>query len=300
MKKIILLTFIFLLSFAENTFSQEYHPLLNNSSWVINDAVSCCRPPQIRTIEPGTDIVIGSYTYKQFDDPFPQYDAVSQSFVDVVFLREDVAQKKVYKLVNGVDALLYDFNLGLGDVISQYGNTFTVTAVEDCAVNGGTRKKITLQSTEQYCGESLTQVWIEGVGTNKHPFYPEHNMYSVCSSGGGIRIYTKCSFQNGAHIFGNSECSAFIGLGTEEQQAMVQKISFSPNPFKTQLTIDSELQLQNASIKLFNSHGQLIRENNNLNGQKIVIDRQNLQSGLYFIQLFDQNKLVKTGKVIVD
>lgn len=32
-------------------------------------------------------------------------------------------------------------------------------------------------------------------------------MEAVCSSGGGINIFTKCSFQNDEHIYGNTDCS---------------------------------------------------------------------------------------------
>jgi hypothetical protein len=64
----------------------------------------------------------------------------------------------VYKIAEGAEMVLYDFSLEMGDTISQYGYTFAVTSVEDIAVNGGTRKKMTLHSIELYLGYSLTQV----------------------------------------------------------------------------------------------------------------------------------------------
>jgi hypothetical protein len=147
-------------------------------------------------------------------------------------------------------------------------------------------------------GHALTQIWIEGVGTNKHPFYPNHNMYSFMSAGGGVNITTDCVYQNGVHIFGGESCEAMLLTETETYSS--QNIVFSPNPFATEMTISSAISLQNATLKLYNLQGQLIREINSLNGQKITINRENLIDGFYFVQLFENNKLVKSGKMMVD
>lgn len=296
MKKTVLLIAIFLLSFTQNATSQEYHPLLNNSSWILKDYVSCCRPSYTRVIEEGTDAMIGAHTYKRFNDPFPQNGNTT------VYLREDAAEKRVYKIVNDVDVLLYDFNMEVGDVISQYNNTFTVTIVDYITVNdGSTRKRITLKSVEHYCGSSLTQVWIEGVGSNKHPFYPEQNMYRVCSSGGGINIVTQCSFQNGTHVLGDADCADLaVQMGINETQAVSREINFSPNPFTSELTIQSETPFQDTTIMVYNGIGQLVSKSAPQSGNKLNFNRGNLNIGLYFIQLFENGKLVKTGKVMIN
>jgi hypothetical protein len=298
MKAKIFFTTIFLLSFLENTFSQEYHPLLNNSSWIVNDFVSCCRPPEYLPINEGTDVVIGGFTYKRFNDPFPDYDS-NWGEILTVDLREDVTERKVYKIVEGAEMVLYDFSLEMDDTIFQYGYTFAVTAIEDIPVNGGMRKKMTLHSIELYFGYSLVQVWIEGVGSVAHPFYPGRNMLNVTSSSGGLIISTTCSFQNGLHIYGNANCPA-MQLNTIDQELLTNQIVISPNPFATELTISSDIDFQNATFKLYNSQGRLVREINHLHGQKITINRENLSSGLYFAQLLENNQLIKTSKMMVD
>jgi hypothetical protein len=143
-------------------------------------------------------------------------------------------------------------------------------------------------------------IWIEGVGSDKHPFYPEHNMYNVCSAGGGVMVYTKCSFQNGEHVYGNANCSSTIELGVNEEQFSNQKLTFSPNPFTTALTIQSETAFSDSTLKLYNSVGQLVKEMTNQSGKAIVLNRDNLNSGLYYIQLFEKGKLVKSSKVLVE
>lgn len=301
MKKAILFPIVFLLSFVTNTSSQEYRPLLNNSSWIINDWVSCCRPPEVKLIPEGTDEVINSHVYTKFIDPFPQYDSNS-NLINFVYLREDVGAKKVYKIVDGVDFLLYDFSLQTGEMILQYGNTFTAT-VDYITLNDGTaRKRITLLSTEQYCGSSVKQIWIEGIGSNKHPFYPQNNMNNVCSSGGGLTIFTKCSFKNGVHIYGEPNCQDLMQsmLGVNEAESISSQISFSPSPFNTELTIQSGTAFIEATVKLYNVRGQMVRESTKQSGNKLIINRDHLESGLYFIKLYEKGKLVKTTKIMVN
>lgn len=295
MKAKLLLAATLLVAFFGTVSAQDYHPFLNNSSWVINDLVACCRPAELRNIEEGTPTVIGAYTYMVFTDPF----AEANNNINTVYLREDVAAQKVYKLVDGTDVLLYDFSLQSNDVISQYGFTFTAT-VDQVAVNGGMRKRITLHSVALYHEETLKMIWIEGVGTTAHPFYPDYNMRTVASSGGGYQIRTRCSFQNGEHVFGNANCAPSSALSTTSETLSESNITFTPNPMATQLTISSALELQNASLKLYNAQGQLVRETANLNGKLLVINRENLATGLYVAQLSKDGKLLKTAKLMVN
>lgn len=295
MKKTYQRSIVFLISFVANTFAQEYHPFLNNSSWIINDWVSCCRPPVVKIVHEGTDVVINGYTYKKFIDPF------AQAGSNFVYLREDVAAKKVYKIVDGVDFLLYDFNLETGDVILQYGNTFTATVDYITLNDGATRKRIKLVSAELYCNQSHKQNWIEGVGNDSNPFYPPHNGFITCSAGGGWRIYTKCSFQNGEHVYGEPDCPDLMQsmLGVNEAEAVISQITFSPNPFNTDLTIQSDIAFSDATIMLYNAIGQLVLKRTKQSGNELLLNRENFEGGFYFIQLYEKGKLVKTSKIMV-
>jgi hypothetical protein len=303
MKTKLLLTAIFLLSFLQNTFAQPYHPLLDNSAWVINDWVSCCQPPEVKIIEPGTDAIIGAYTYKKFVDPFPQWSVSPLVLMDTIYLREDVEAQKVYKIVNGADELLYDFSLENGDLVTVKGVPFTAL-VDEITVDGGTRKRIKLESVQLFGGgQHVYQTWIEGVGSNAHPFYPDFFMYApVFSSGGGYRVYTQCSFQNGVHVFGDTEyCGTFAAtMGVAQHVFSKTAITFSPNPFVGTLTIDSEVALQNASFKLYNLQGRLVKEVGNLNGRKMTVSRENLNSGMYLAQLSENGKIIKSTQIMVD
>ena len=116
MKTTLVVTAIFLFSFLENTVAQEYHPMLNNASWILRDYVSCCRQPQIKTVEVGEEVVVGSQIYKKFVDPFASPNSTNY----FVYLREDANERKVYKLVNNEEEILYDFSLEQGDAFGEF------------------------------------------------------------------------------------------------------------------------------------------------------------------------------------
>ncbi len=269
--------------------------MLNNSSWILIRVSNWT--PSYRMMHEGIPVVIGNETYLQFEDPFPIH--VNSIPVPTMYVREDVVARKVYRIHNGVENVIYDFNLQTGDVISQYGYDFTAT-VDHLDVNGSIRKRITLKTDHVYLGHYvLTQVWIEGVGSEADSLFPERNMFNVASVSGGVKIKTYCSFQNGNHIFGTADCPQMM-LGTADEIYENQKITFTPNPMVTELTINSKAILQIATLKIYNVQGQLIKQINTLNGEKNIIIRDNPSSGLYFAQLFEDNKLLATTKLIVD
>lgn len=267
------------MSFMESAFSQAYVPMLD-SSW--NLAIASFTGVRNSIINPGINVVIGSNTYKKFMDGSIE-----------VFLREDNITRKVYRRVNNVDQLLYDFSLGNGSSVTlSNGYTYTVT-VSTVNVNGGTRKKLSL-----YHVVLPNETWIEGVGSSNHPLKPYYEMpsdpyvYLTCSSQNGINIYNH-GIANGQPTPTNCSMLSIGELFTS------RKINFYPNPFKTVLTISTESTFENATLKIFNSIGQLVKEDKNLNGKQFTITRDNIASGIYFSQLFEAEKLLVSTKLII-
>ena len=285
MKTKLLFTMLFLTLFVEKSISQSYVPMLNNSTW--NIVVANFGGSQNFVINPGIDVVINSNTYKKFVEPV---------YGSNVFIREDVIAKKVYRNIGGIDKLLYDFSLQVGSVITlSNGYAYTVNSISDVNVNGGTRRRFTLSS-----GMFLEEIWIEGVGSSDHPLIPRHEMASDPT------IYLSCSAQNEINIYNRgianghdspTDCSMLLSL--EDIQNVKQEINFSPNPFRTELVITTISNFENATLKIYNSIGQLVKEMNNINGQNIVFKRDNLESGMYFTQLIENGKLITTNKIVI-
>lgn len=289
MKTKLLFKIIFLTFLSQKSFSQIYIPMLNNSTWNIVSANFGGQQNLI--INQGINTVIGSNAYKKFIDPTTNND---------VFLREDIATKKVYRRVSGNDQLLYDFSLQVSNnIVLGDGNNYTVQSISNVNVLGGTRRSFNLiHFIGGFAGNSET--WIEGVGSSRNPLRPTYEMPS------DPYIYLTCSAQNGINIYNNgiangqptpSDCSALLSL--EEVKFLAEQINFSPNPFKTEIEITTKFNFENTSLKVFNSIGQLVKEIENINGQKIILNRENLKSGIYFAQILQNEKILKINKIII-
>ncbi len=72
-----------------------------------------------------------------------------------------------------------------------------------------------------------------------------------------------------------------------------------PNPFNTDTTIQTIDNFKNATLLIYNSHGQEVKQVNNLEGQSVSLLRDNLPNGLYYIKLTEKNKVIAAEKIII-
>ncbi|MFZ4413290.1 MAG: T9SS type A sorting domain-containing protein, partial [Bacteroidales bacterium] len=75
--------------------------------------------------------------------------------------------------------------------------------------------------------------------------------------------------------------------------------SVFPNPFVSSTTIQTIGNLKNASLTICNSYGQMVKQVKNISGQTVSLSRDNLPSGLYFIRLIEENKIIAVEKLII-
>jgi uncharacterized delta-60 repeat protein len=75
---------------------------------------------------------------------------------------------------------------------------------------------------------------------------------------------------------------------------------FFPNPFSSQLNLQTDFQMLNMKCEIFNSLGQLVYEINGLFGNEFVFDRNNLQNGVFLYRIFENNELVYSDKIIIN
>lgn len=274
-------TSLALLLISATGFSQ-YHPMLENPSWIVT--IANFGGSTNVMINPGTDVVIDGVTYKKFIDT-----AWGNT---EVFLREDVPAKKVYRRINNADVLLYDFSLTVGSTITlSNGLGYNVMSVTDIPTGDGlTRKKI-------YLNNFITsETWIEGVGSPNNPLKPRHELPS------DPYLYVQCSFQNGSNIYNHG----FVNTGTPTDcaslgtvESSLNKTTLSPLPFSSATTLKIEHNLQNATVTIYNQLGQSVKQINNINGNEAVIERGNLQSGIYLLQLKENGKTLATQKIVI-
>lgn len=76
-------------------------------------------------------------------------------------------------------------------------------------------------------------------------------------------------------------------------------ISIFPNPFITSTTIQAVSNLKNATLTIYNSYGQTLKQIKNNSGKTISLLRNNLPSGVYFIRLTEEDKIIAVEKIII-
>ncbi|MBI1835919.1 MAG: T9SS type A sorting domain-containing protein [Flavobacteriia bacterium] len=90
-----------------------------------------------------------------------------------------------------------------------------------------------------------------------------------------------------------SEIAGITELGIQYQ------LNVYPNPMSSVTTLNTNIPLQNATLKIENYLGQTVRILKNLQGQIITLHRENLQTGLYVMRLVENNKMIATRKIII-
>jgi hypothetical protein len=76
-------------------------------------------------------------------------------------------------------------------------------------------------------------------------------------------------------------------------------LTISPNPFFNSTTISTSMFLKDANLYIYNTNGQLVKEIEKISGQQFNLNRDNLNSGLYFLYITQDNKTVTNNKLIL-
>lgn len=129
-------------------------------------------------------------------------------------------------------------------------------------------------------GVSANGVW--------EPFRGCYDVYPYLPSGNIVALDS----DSGLFVF---SIDLTLGLKSGNDKA---GISIFPNPFSKETTMLFENNFSNATLTVYDSFGRQIKKTNNINGQVVMLSRDNLAAGLYFVQLTSVNK-VYTEKIIV-
>ncbi len=78
-----------------------------------------------------------------------------------------------------------------------------------------------------------------------------------------------------------------------------QELTIYPNPFSNQTTIKSDKLLSNAQLRILNSVGEEVLRKDNISGNSIVINRDEMANGFYFISLTQNNETLLFVKALL-
>ena len=72
-----------------------------------------------------------------------------------------------------------------------------------------------------------------------------------------------------------------------------------PNPFSGQTTIALSAPIQNGTLTLYNSVGQIVSRQEHVSGRSFVIRQEDLPTGMYSLRVFQENNLIAQERIII-
>jgi len=168
------------------------------------------------------------------------------------------------------------------------------------SITGGSHCQFAKTNTNCYIGEGTCtpQPTITPAAQQTTTFnllLPWLNYYLKNDTAAGVL------FQNiitaGSGITSQQNCSL---LTTQITEVTTQSaINIFPNPFSSATTLQTNIPLKNATLTVYNIYGQAYVQLNNINGQTVVLSRENIASGLYFVRLTEGNKIIAVNKLVI-
>lgn len=301
MKKYLLVLTILLLTFKiGNSQTNVYHPFPDSSaiwigtSWYNVGGTGPCVVTNDYNLYISGDTTIGIYSYHKlyrngyissFMCPPPGYYYYG---VYAGAFRQDKASKKIYLFENGTDTLAYDFNLNVGDTLHwtclSIGYNNYIQSIDSVLIGSQYHKRFWLNNNYA--------ALIEGVGSTLGAFAPIAPAFESGEDLWCIRI-------NNQTAWTSSQVNKCSLTSITENSIAENQILISQNPFSAETTLNFISNLKSATLTVYNSSGQQAKQMKNISGQTIILHRDNLPSGLYFIRLTGDNKLIMTGKLVI-
>ncbi len=281
MKKICLIIFL-LISFK---ISLAQIPMLD-SSYVWSEYWGCYFSgpqdgTQYKSI--GGDTLLNGKIYKKI------FGSSDQTGYPSAFLREDSGF-----VFNSYEEVYYNFNLLPGDTFTFLQSSMVgpidliVDSVSTKFLFGQMRKAIKFK-------DFLDMTWIEGVGSSTgllydQVWYWDCNQSVICFFD-GLDTYLAEGFDT-CYID-----NYIIGINSLPE---ISEIKLYPNPTKDLIIINFSTTKQKLKINVLNSLGLIVKQIENLNTtNNIEINVEDLNSGIYFLQLHFDDKTVVTKKIVV-
>jgi hypothetical protein len=128
------------------------------------------------------------------------------------------------------------------------------------------------------------------VGTNTYYGWARFDLLAISSSF-IIKDYAYESTPNACIQAGKNNVSS--------NENSDKQMTIYPNPFISSTTIKTIDNLKNATLTIYNSYGKALKQIKNISGKTISLSRYNLPSGLYFIRITEENKMIVVEKLII-
>ena len=85
-----------------------------------------------------------------------------------------------------------------------------------------------------------------------------------------------------------------------QKNTLNDEINIFPNPCTIYTTLHSNKPFNDATITLYNSFGQRVRQITKVHGQLFKLQREKLPNGLYILRMEEKNEIVTSKKLIIE
>ncbi|PZU86955.1 MAG: hypothetical protein DI529_07955 [Chryseobacterium sp.] len=276
-------------------FAQNYSPLLvEGNKWHVTLYDGSTSPTCLYITQQTTyaykiagDSIVNGKTYKKIVFDFTGYPYIrtcgttnNQQNNFAALLREDVNEKKIYKIINGTtdEVVLYDFSINIGDAIPHLGYDFDNNSGNN--VNAISRGDVFNKNVKVFA-TSNSYIY-EGIG----------------SASGLLEFPRSRPFETGRWL----ECfETSSGISCNSILANSESVFKSSNPKLYFSKADKSFKVitpenKNINVEFFDSAGQLVKQINTKTNQSFYLNRD--FKGLLFYKITDDK--MYSGKIILE
>lgn len=308
MKRIVFILLIIRTVICVN--AQEYFPFPDtNAIWSVN----------IYKFSISGDTVINNKTYKKYyrttgDSVFAFENASYYAAV-----RED-SNKKIrgIKHDSQTEYLLYDFSLEIGDsvYVSPFENLnpygidsigLLVLDTDSVLINETYRKRYKFTTLDWNSNWWTYEYWIEGIGSDYGLFSGGTFVPGACKSVQDIYFYRLLCYQEGDYIeyfapeyLNSSTCFVPVPSGIVDREKKEPDVKLFPNPVIGQSNlVIKDFTDKSLFVSFYNLYGQKIKTDL-IKAGKLEINKDSFKKGIYLYMIESENKLIATGRFIVE
>ena len=157
--------------------------------------------------------------------------------------------------------------------------------------------------------DSNNQIYRKYMGILSRLFLKSYEDKGMVASGDWGRSLEVFSSNSSVGVKANYNSSIMMEKGRKAgSYSNIEAVAFNkrnnfvfkvyPNPFSYETTFLANESLKNASLIVYNSY-RTVRQINNISGQKFTFQRGNLSSGIYWIKLVQDEKVIAIEKLII-
>lgn len=168
------------------------------------------------------------------------------------------------------------------------------------SINGGSHCQFASTNTNCYIGEGTctpqpTITPSAQQATTFNLLLPWLNYYLKNDNAAGAQFQNLITSSSG--FTSQQNCSL---LATQIPAVTTPSLlTIYPNPFSSETTFHTSVSLSNATLTVYTIFGQVVFQQHNINGQTVVLKRENRASGLYFVRISEGNKSIAIQKLVI-